>query len=149
MWILRGHVTSFLWKWKLYDFAFKKRLVGHILKQNKSDLGFSNTHHFLKTSKFVAGRVAKMWFLKLWITSFWTETLHFLLKRWCGNVYSTSECNYQKFNKIQTKSSFGRHVGVQEYALLYGSQYKSYYFVEKSKCHKISPLKAFPLSGVR
>ena len=67
--------------------------------------------------KFVAGRVAKMWFLKLWITSFWTETLHFLLKRWCGNVYSTSECNYQKFNKIQTKSSFGRHVGVQEYAL--------------------------------
>ena len=22
---LRGHVTSFLWKWKLYDFAFEKR----------------------------------------------------------------------------------------------------------------------------
>ena len=30
---LRGHVTSFLWKWKLYDFAFKKRLVGHILNK--------------------------------------------------------------------------------------------------------------------
>ena len=28
---LRGHVTSFLWKWKLYEFAFEKRFVGHIL----------------------------------------------------------------------------------------------------------------------
>ena len=26
-----------------------------------------------------------------------------MLKRWCGNVYSTSECNYQTFNKIQAK----------------------------------------------
>ena len=23
-----------------------------------------------------------------------------MLKRWCGNVYSKSECNYQTFNKI-------------------------------------------------
>ena len=30
---LRGHVTSFLWKWKLYDFAFEKQLVGHILNK--------------------------------------------------------------------------------------------------------------------
>ena len=30
-------------------------------------------------------------------------------------------------------------------ALQHGGQYKSYYFVEKSKCHKISPLNAFPL----
>ena len=30
---LRGHVTSFLWKWKLYDFFFQKRLVGHIFKK--------------------------------------------------------------------------------------------------------------------
>ena len=30
---LRGHVISFLWKWKLYDFAFEKRLVGHILNK--------------------------------------------------------------------------------------------------------------------
>ena len=30
-----------LWKWKLYDFAFKERLVGDILKQNNdSDLVF-------------------------------------------------------------------------------------------------------------
>ena len=32
-----------------------------------------------------------------------------MLKR-CGNAYSTSKRNYQTFNKIQTKSSFGRHV---------------------------------------
>ena len=30
---LRGHVTSFLWKWKLYVFASEKRLVGHILNK--------------------------------------------------------------------------------------------------------------------
>ena len=68
-----------------------------------------------------------------------------MLKRWRGNVYSTSERNYQTFNKVKAKSSFGRHVGGQEYALQHGGQYKSYYFVEKSKCHKISPLNAFPL----
>ena len=51
----------------------------------------------------------------------------------CGNVYSTSERNYQTFNKIQAKSSFGRHVGGQEYALQHGGQYKSYYFVKKIK----------------
>ena len=43
------------------------------------------------------------------------------------------------------KCSFGCHVGGQEYALQHGRQYKSYYFVEKSKYHKISPLNAFPL----
>ena len=49
------------------------------------------------------------------------------------------------FNKIQAKRSFGWHVGGQEYALQHGSQYKSYYFVEKSKWHKVSPLNAFAL----
>ena len=68
-----------------------------------------------------------------------------MLKRWCGNVYSTSKRNYQTFNKIQAKISFGRHVEGQEYALQYSGQYKSYYFVEKSKYHKMSPLNAYPL----
>ena len=68
-----------------------------------------------------------------------------MLKGWCGNFYSASERNYQTFNKIQAKSSFGRHAGGQEDALKNGGQYKSYYFVEKSNCHKISPLNAFPL----
>ena len=48
-----------------------------------------------------------------------------MLKRWRGNVYSTSERNYQTFNKIKAKSSFGRHVGGQEYAIQHGGQYKS------------------------
>ena len=66
------------------------------------------------------------------------------MKIWCGNVFSTSERNYQTFNKIQAKSSFGRHVGGREYALQHGGQlqYKWYCFVEKSECHKISPLNA-------
>ena len=100
-------------------------------------------------SKFVAGHETKMCDLKLWIASFWTEILHLnfkeIVEKMSGNVYSTSERNYQTFNKIQAKSSFGRHVGGQEYALQHGGQYKSYYFVEKSKCYKISPLNAFPL----
>ena len=58
-----------------------------------------------------------------------------MLKRWCSNIYSTSERNYQTFNKIQEKSSFDRRVGEQEYALQHGGQYKSH-FVEKSKCRK-------------
>ena len=49
-----------------------------------------------------------------------------MLKRWRGNVYSTSERNYQTFNKIYAKNSFGRLVGGQEYALQHGGQYKSY-----------------------
>ena len=131
-------------KMKVIWFCLRKTISGSYLKQNNSDLVFQT-----RTSKFVACRVTKMWFLKLWITSFWTQALHFnfkkILKKWCGNVYSTSERNYKTFNKIQAKSSFGRHVGGQEYALQHGGQYKSYCFVEKSKCHKISPLNAFPL----
>ena len=33
---LRGHATSFLWKWKIYDSAFEKRLVCHILNKIKA-----------------------------------------------------------------------------------------------------------------
>ena len=64
-------------------------------------------------SKFVAGHVTKMCDLKLWIASFWTEILHLnfkeIVEKMSGNVYSTSERNYQTFNKIQAKCSFGRH----------------------------------------
>ena len=85
-------------------------------------------------TKFVADHVTKMWYLKLWITSFWTEILHLNFEKIVGKI------------NIQAKGSFGHHVGgVQEYALQHGDQYKSYYFVEKSKCHRISPLNAFPL----
>ena len=66
-----------------------------------------------------------------------------MLKILRGNVDSTSERKYQTFNKIWAKSSFGRHEGGQEYALKHDGQYKQYYFVEKLKCHKISPLNAF------
>ena len=52
-------------------------------------------------SKFVVRHVTKMWFLKLWINSFWTQILLLNFKeRERGNVYSTSERNYQPFNKI-------------------------------------------------
>ena len=62
-----------------------------------------------------------------------------MLKRWCGNVYSTSERNYQTFNKLRNKQKLVLA------AMLEGKCIPSNYFVEKSKCHKISPLNAFPL----
>ena len=39
-------------------------------------------------SKFVAGHVTKIWFLKLWITSVWTQILHlnFQGKCWKDDV---------------------------------------------------------------
>ena len=39
-------------------------------------------------SKFVAGHVTKMWFLKLWITgiSFWTQILHLNFKEDVENI---------------------------------------------------------------
>ena len=61
-----------------------------------------------------------------------------MLKRWCVNVNSTSKRNSQMLDKMQAKSSFAS-------IPTWSGQYKSYYFVEKSKCHNISPLNAFPL----
>ena len=39
----------------------------------------------------------------------------------------------------------GRYIRWHTLVLQHGGQYKSCYFVEKSKCLKISPLNAFPL----
>ena len=59
----------------------KKRIVGHILKKIIVIWFFKPApYHFLKMSKFLAGHVTKMWFLKLWITSFWTQALHLNFK---------------------------------------------------------------------
>ena len=54
------------------------QLGGSYLKQNNSELVFQTRTIFLKwvIYKFVAGHVTKMWFLKLWIASFWTPILH-------------------------------------------------------------------------
>ena len=45
-----------------------------------------------------------------------------MLKRWCDNVYSTSERKYETLNKIAARSSFVRHVGGQKHALQHGGQ---------------------------
>ena len=57
-------------------FPAKKKISGSYLKQNNSDLVFSNLDYFLKMSEFAAGDVTKMWYVKLWITHFWTQILH-------------------------------------------------------------------------
>ena len=59
-------------------------------------------------STFVAGHVTKMWFIKLWITSFWAEILHLNFKEivekmmW-SRFAAPSERNYQTFYKMQEK----------------------------------------------
>ena len=68
-----------LYKNDSYDFAFKKTIGGSYLKQNNSDL-VSQPPTIFVMSTFVAGNVTKMWFLKLWITFFWTEILHLNFK---------------------------------------------------------------------
>ena len=61
------------------------------------------------------------------------------MKMKVGNVFSISERNYQTFNEIQAKSSFGRHVEGQEYALQHGGQYKSYYLLKNQSAIKYLP----------
>ena len=63
---LRDHVTSFLWKRKLHDFAFEKRLVGHILNKIVAIWSFQTRTIFLKMSKFVPGHVTKMCSVNFW-----------------------------------------------------------------------------------
>ena len=102
--------------------------------------------------KFVAGHMTKMWFLNLWIIPLSEQkfcTYKLQGNRWKDVVLFSAHLSIaikRLTINIQAKRSFGCHVGGQEYVLQHGSQYKSYlYFVEKSKCHKISPLNAFPL----
>ena len=73
-----------------------------------------------------------------------------MLKRWCGNIYSTSERNCQTFNETGEKQfwpPFWRAYFCPPKWRPNINEYKSSYFVEKSKCHKISPLNAFPLTN--
>ena len=63
-------------------------------------------------------------------------------------AYRTWKLKLPKYRmkKAQLRNTVNPHVPlIQQYALQHGSQYKSYYFVEKSNSHKISPLNAFPL----
>ena len=71
-----------------------------------------------------------MWFLTLWISSFWTHILRLNVKKnvekvvWERLQHIWSQLS--NVNKIYAKSSSGRHVGGQEYALQHDGQYKWY-----------------------
>ena len=72
-------------------------------------------------SKFVAGHVTKIWFF----TSFRPQILLLNFK-----------ANVEKMMWLRLQ-----HMAT----MLEGKSMPSNYFVEKSKCYKISPLNAFPL----
>ena len=101
------------WKHSIW-FCLQKTISGSYLKQNNSDLVFQTHTIFLKRVRLYLVTWPKCdlsnYELPLSEQKFCTSTSRKLFKRWCGNFYSTSERNYQTFNKIQAKSSFGRHV---------------------------------------
>ena len=87
-------------------------------------------------------------------------TNHVIILQWYVGIYEeTFDANMKIAQTTQNTiveilllerrvcdSSFGHHVGGQEYALHHDGQlYKSHYFVKKSKCHEISPLNVFAL----
>ena len=51
---------------KVTWFCLWKTISGSYLKQNRSDLFFSNPNHFLKISKFVPGHLTKMCSVNFW-----------------------------------------------------------------------------------
>jgi len=57
---LRGHMWPHFYEMKVIWFFLRKKISGSYLKQNNSDLVFSNPHYFLKMSNFVAGHVTKI-----------------------------------------------------------------------------------------
>ena len=57
----------------------KIKVIWYCLQKTiNSDLVFQTRTIFL--SKFVTGHMTKMWFLNLWIFSFWTEIVHLNFK---------------------------------------------------------------------
>ena len=69
-------------KIKVKWYCLQKTIIGSYLKH--SDLVFQTRNIFL--SKFVAGHMTKVWFLNLWIISFWTEILHINFKEIVGKI---------------------------------------------------------------
>ena len=51
----------------------------------------------------------------------------------------------KRLTRYKQKVVLAAMLGGQEYALQHGGQYKSNYFVAKSKWHKVSPFNVFPL----
>ena len=98
--------------------------------------------------KFVAGHVTRMQYSKSWITPFWTQILHLNFKE---NVEKKGVVTFaahlsltiKHLTRYKQKVVLAAMLGGQEYALQHDGQYKSYYFVEILKYHKMSPLKWF------
>ena len=77
----------------------------------------------------------------------WCSLLHVGVV-WCRLVQCGADwCSSMNVGLLHVGADWCNMVqfGGQQYTLQHGSQYKSCYFAEKSKCHKISPSNAFPL----
>ena len=98
--------------------------------------------------KFVAGHVTKMWLLKYnIIMNYLLLNTNFALKLQ-GQCWKDDVVTFTAYLSVTIKRWTRHNQKLVLAAMLegiQGGQYKSYYFIEKSKCHKISPLNAFPL----
>ena len=99
-------------------------------------------------SKFVAGHVTKVWFLKLWIAFL---NRNFALKLQ-GNCWKDDVVTFTAHLSVTIKRLTRYKQKEVLAAMLEGKGVPSnmvaitlHYFVEKSKCHKIAPLNLFPL----
>ena len=140
----------FLWKWKLYDLAFKKRLVYHYLKQNNSDLAVFQTRTIF-SKKFVAGHVIKMsTFFKNMNYLFLNRNLALKLQ---GNCWKDDVVTFTARLSVTIKRLTRYKQKVVLAAMLDGKSMLSNVtantnhntLLKKSKWHKISSLNAFAL----
>ena len=76
---LRGHVTSFLWKWKFHDFAFETLLVGHLLNKIIV-LCFFKPAPFAQNKKVRCWSRDQKWIFKIMNYRFLTQILHLNFK---------------------------------------------------------------------
>ena len=136
---------------KVIRFCLRKTISGSYLKQNNSDLVFQTRTIFLKWVSTQLVTWPKCVIFKVMNYLFLNTNFALKLKgksrkddvvTFTAHLSVNIKCltRYKQRVVLAAIRSPCRHVGGQEYALKHGGQCKSYYFVEKSKCHKISAL---------
>ena len=80
----------------------RKTVRRSYIKQNNSDLVFQTRTSFLKCVSSRDQNVIFKIMNYLFLNRKFSVQLQSrkMLKRWCGNIYNTTERNYQTFNKI-------------------------------------------------
>ena len=137
-------------KMKVIWFCLQKTISGSYLYQNNSDLVFQTRTIFLNEYVRSWSRAQNVIFKTM---NYLFMNRNFALKLQ-GNCWKEDVVLFSAHLSVAIKRLTRYQQKVVLAIMLEGKsmpsnmaamQYKSYYFVEKSKCYKISPLNAFPL----